>query len=194
MDLGVPRSSRGGGTKTFQKLSQQLRCIMRCAGPSGVAPGVTGSGSRVPRPRREPVLAPHVDQPGCRLSRLASRAQARPGRALAFAAVLHRPERTGFQGPPSVAAGRWRNAGNDKRVGVPYVAAHGSQPPHQPGDRRPGRATAEARPDHPARALVPADQHMQWDWFPIAVMPGKEQLTRLLLEARGLLFCPMEVR
>ena len=38
-------------------------------------------------------------------------------------------------------------------------------------------------------------RHMAWDWFPLAVMPGKERLARLLLEPRGLVsFCPMEVR
>lgn len=38
-------------------------------------------------------------------------------------------------------------------------------------------------------------EHMAWDWFPLAVAPGKEQLARLLLEQRGLVsFCPLEVR
>lgn len=38
-------------------------------------------------------------------------------------------------------------------------------------------------------------EHTRWDWFPLAVSPGKEMLARLLLEARGLAtFCPMEVR
>jgi transcription antitermination factor NusG len=37
--------------------------------------------------------------------------------------------------------------------------------------------------------------HWAWDWFPLAVVAGRERLARLLLEARGLAtFCPLEVR
>jgi transcription antitermination factor NusG len=38
-------------------------------------------------------------------------------------------------------------------------------------------------------------EHVRWHWFPLAVVPGKERLARLLLEASGLVtFCPVEVQ